>query len=49
VLNHVLLHQSVIGIESKLAMEKIGEYPDIVIAVPVVVPTWRSDECLHGR
>lgn len=31
VLNHVLLHQSVIGIESKLAMEKIGEYPDIVI------------------
>ena len=31
VLNHVLLHQSVIGLESKIAMEKIGEYPDIVI------------------
>lgn len=31
VLNQVLLHQSVIGLESKLAMEKIGEYPDIVI------------------
>jgi tryptophan synthase beta chain len=31
VLNHVLLHQSIIGLESKLAMEKIGEYPDIVI------------------
>lgn len=31
VLNQVLLHQSVIGIESKMAMEKIGEYPDIVI------------------
>jgi tryptophan synthase beta chain len=31
VLNMVLLHQSVIGLESKLAMEKIGEYPDIVI------------------
>lgn len=31
VLNHVMLHQSVIGLESKLAMEKIDEYPDIVI------------------
>ena len=31
VLNQVLLHQSVIGLESKAAMEKIGEYPDIVI------------------
>ena len=31
VLNQVLLHQSVIGLESKKAMEKIGEYPDIVI------------------
>ena len=31
VLNQVLLHQSVIGLESKTAMEKLGEYPDIVI------------------
>ncbi len=31
VLNQVLLHQSIIGLESKVAMEKIGEYPDIVI------------------
>lgn len=31
VLNQVLLHQSIIGLESKLAMEKIEEYPDIVI------------------
>jgi tryptophan synthase beta chain len=31
VLNQVLLHQSVIGLESKMAMEKVGEYPDIVI------------------
>ena len=31
VLNQVLLHQSVIGLESKAAMEKLGEYPDIVI------------------
>ncbi len=31
VLNHVLLHQTVIGEEAKLQLEKIGEYPDIVI------------------
>ena len=31
VLNQVLLHQSIIGLESKAAMEKVGEYPDIVI------------------
>ena len=31
VLNQVLLHQSVIGLESEAAMELIGEYPDIVI------------------
>ena len=31
VLNQVLLHQSIIGLESKIAMEKIDEYPDIVI------------------
>ncbi len=31
VLNQVLLHQSIIGLETKIAMEKLGEYPDIVI------------------
>ena len=31
VLNQVLLHQSVIGLEAYLAMEQLGEYPDIVI------------------
>ena len=31
VLNQVLLHQSVIGLESKLAMEKLDEYPDIIV------------------
>jgi tryptophan synthase beta chain len=31
VLNHVLLHQSVVGLEAKAAMEMLGEYPDIVI------------------
>jgi len=31
VLNHVLLHQSIIGLETKTLMEKIGVYPDIII------------------
>ena len=31
VLNQVLLHQSIIGLESKTAMEILGEYPDLVI------------------
>jgi len=31
VLNEVLLHQSVIGLETKTAMEILGEYPDVVI------------------
>lgn len=32
VLNHVALHQSIIGLEAEKQMEKAGEYPDIVIA-----------------
>ena len=32
VLNHVLLHQTVIGQEALEAMAEIGEYPDVVIA-----------------
>ena len=31
VLNQVMLHQSIIGLESKIAMEKLEEYPDVVI------------------
>lgn len=31
VLNQVLLHQSIIGLEAKTAMEMLDEYPDIVI------------------
>lgn len=31
VLNHVLLHQTVIGLEAKKQLEEIGVYPDIVI------------------
>jgi len=31
VLNHVLMHQTIIGLEAKKQMEKINEYPDVVI------------------
>jgi len=31
VLNHVMLHQTVIGLEAKKQMDKIGEYPDVII------------------
>lgn len=31
VLNQVLLHQSIIGLETKKAMEILGEYPDTII------------------
>ncbi|MBC8199947.1 MAG: TrpB-like pyridoxal phosphate-dependent enzyme [Desulfobacterales bacterium] len=31
VLNHVLLHQTINGLEAKKQMEKIGEYPDVII------------------
>lgn len=32
VLNHVLLHQTVIGLETKKQFELVGDYPDVVIA-----------------
>ncbi len=31
VLNHVLLHQTIIGLETKKVMEQIDEYPDIIV------------------
>lgn len=31
VLNHVILHQTIIGQEALLQMEKAGEYPDVVL------------------
>ncbi len=32
VLNHVLLHQTVIGLEAKRQFELIGDYPDVIFA-----------------
>lgn len=31
VLNHVMLHQTVVGLEAKKQFEKIGEYPDVIV------------------
>jgi tryptophan synthase beta chain len=31
VLNQVLLHQSIIGLETELAMKRLGEYPDVIV------------------
>ncbi len=31
VLNHVMLHQTIIGLEAKKQFEKIGDYPDVVV------------------
>ena len=31
VLDHVVMHQSIIGLEAKAALEKYGEYPDLII------------------
>lgn len=32
VLNHVLMHQTIIGEEARLQLEKAGNYPDIIVA-----------------
>ncbi|MCC6144646.1 MAG: TrpB-like pyridoxal phosphate-dependent enzyme, partial [Candidatus Hydrogenedentes bacterium] len=31
VLNHVLLHQTIIGEEARIQMDSVGEYPDVII------------------
>lgn len=31
VLNQVLLHQSIVGLEAKLAMDQLEEYPDVIV------------------
>jgi len=31
VLNHVMLHQTIIGLEAKKQLDMIGEYPDVII------------------
>ncbi|MBC8014204.1 MAG: TrpB-like pyridoxal phosphate-dependent enzyme [Sporomusaceae bacterium] len=31
VMNHVILHQTVIGLEAKTQLEKLGDYPDVIV------------------
>ena len=31
VLNHVLMHQTIIGLEAKKQLKKVGDYPDVII------------------
>jgi len=57
VLNHVLLHQTVIGLEAKKQLAKVNHYPDIVIAsagggsnfaglaFPFLIETFAGDKC----
>ena len=40
VLNHVLMHQTIIGLETKKQLEKAGDYPDVVIGC-----RWRIKFC----
>ncbi len=41
VLNHVLLHQTIIGLEAQKQMELAGDYPDIVIGCVGGGSNWR--------
>jgi tryptophan synthase beta chain len=55
VLNHVILHQSIIGLEAQKQFEKIGTYPDVVIGCAgggsnfagIAVPFVRDK--IHGK
>jgi len=56
VLNHVLLHQTIIGLEAERQMELAGETPDVVVGcvgggsnyAGIMLPFYRADR-LHGR
>ena len=56
VLNHVLMHQTIIGLEAKKQLEKAGDYPDIIIApfgggsnfAGICFP-FLQDNLLHGK
>lgn len=55
VLNHVIHHQTIIGLEAKAQFEKIGEYPDVIVgccgggsnAAGIMVPFLRDK--LEGK
>lgn len=43
VLNHVALHQTIIGLEAKKQFEMAGDWPDVVLRPAVAAPV-----CRHG-
>ena len=48
VLNHVLMHQTIIGQEALFQMEKAGDLPDVVIApfgAAQILPVWPFPSC----
>ena len=50
VLNHVVLHQSIIGLETKLGLDRSGVQPDIVIGCAGWrFEPWRVDYAVYGR
>jgi hypothetical protein len=48
VLNHVLLHQTIIGEEALLQLAKIGETPDLVVSTWRRVTLLRRNSCVAG-
>ena len=49
VLNQVVLHQSIIGLESYEALRELGEYPDVVIGARAAARTWAAHRPVHAR
>ena len=48
VLNQVVLHQSIIGLEAKQAMEMLDEYPDVVMDAPERIEPRRPDCSIYA-
>ena len=56
VLNHVLLHQTIIGLEAERQMEMAGDVPDVIVGcvgggsnfAGIALPFYRAD-IVHGR
>jgi len=56
VLNHVLLHQTIIGLEAERQMEMAGDVPDVIVGcvgggsnfAGIALPFYRAD-VVHGR
>jgi hypothetical protein len=49
VLNHVLLHQTVIGQEAMAQLEMAGDYPDIIVGCGALVPVVAAKRPAHAH